>query len=157
MKPFKNWIVIAGNGRNTGKTTLACQIIACNRDAGVTGVKISPHHHPLNRPGRYCDTGRKLHSLPGKKEMNSKDSSRMLQAGASEVFYIQCSDQSLPEMFVHLEKLTTGKPVVCESGGMRKLIVPAVFIMALSENNKNKPDADANLRLADMVADTRSC
>ena len=42
-------LLIAGNGRNVGKTTLACKIIAqFARETEVIGLKITPHFHPVN-------------------------------------------------------------------------------------------------------------
>ena len=39
-----NFLLVAGNGRNVGKTFLACEIIKqLSQKNEVTGVKISPH------------------------------------------------------------------------------------------------------------------
>ncbi len=152
MRTLKNWIVIAGNGRNTGKTTLACQIIYANRHEKVVGIKISPHHHPLDgteevliNQDNYC--------IIRERKPGTKDSSRMLQAGAEEVFYVQCQDAALPKALSELEKLSGNRPVVCESGGIRLLIKPAFFIMVISEQNSGKPATEEKLKLSDLVTD----
>ncbi len=155
MKTLRNWIIIAGNGRNTGKTTLACQIISANKGYGVTGIKISPHHHSLRGTEEIIFQGTDF-CIIREKALSGKDSSRMLQAGASEVFYVQCPDDSLQEMFFHLEKLTVGRPVVCESGGLRKLVCPGAFIMVLSGQNTGKAGIDGKILQADILTDLDS-
>ncbi len=152
MKNLKSWIIIAGSGRNTGKTTLACSIIEANKIRDIVGIKISPHQHPVSgsdevivRSEDFC--------IIREKSRSTKDSSRMLIAGASEVFYVQCPDDKLHEAFTQLEKLTDGRPVVCESGGMRNIVKPSFFILVISEKHTNKPGLKDMIRLADMVTD----
>ena len=80
-------LLIAGNGRNVGKTTLACKIIA--RFAGeteVTGLKITPHFHPVNEDDVVIQTNNFL--IINETQISSKDSSLMLQAGAKQVFFV---------------------------------------------------------------------
>ena len=44
-----NMILIAGNGRNVGKTTFASNIIRhLSASTTVIGIKVSPHIHDLN-------------------------------------------------------------------------------------------------------------
>jgi len=44
---YPNILLVSGNGRNSGKTTLACKIIErFSKDHEITGLKISPHFHP---------------------------------------------------------------------------------------------------------------
>jgi len=152
MTARKNWIIIAGNGRNTGKTTLACQIISRNRQLDVIGIKISPHHHHvpeaaeiIMRNDGFCIIRETVNS--------TKDSSRMLQAGATDVFYVQCSDEAIADVLPHLDRLSAGRPVVCESGAIRTLVTPALFFMVMSEKNADKASARANLTYDPVVID----
>ena len=150
MKTLKNWIIIAGNGRNTGKTTLACRIIARAGDAGIVGIKISPHRHLL-APGEDVLFSNGDYDIVRERFLTSKDSSRMLKAGAAEVFYVQCPDEALDEALGKLEELTAGRPVVCESGGLGRLVSPAFFIMVVDGGREVKPGVDENVRRADIV------
>ena len=44
---FPNLLLVAGNGRNVGKTWLVCRIIEkISQNQKVTAVKISSHYHP---------------------------------------------------------------------------------------------------------------
>ena len=72
MKTLKNWIIIAGNGRNTGKTTLACQIISANKGYGVTGIKISPHHHTLRGTEEIIFQGFRFLHYQGKDHLRKR-------------------------------------------------------------------------------------
>jgi hypothetical protein len=152
MKKYYNWIVIAGNGRNTGKTTLACKIIAGNLSSHIVGIKISPHHHP---PGDNETTliKSKGMTIMSEKTTSRKDSGRMLKAGAEEVLYVQAADNLLPEVLEHLEKLVGGRPTVCESGGIVQFIDPGLFLMVMAPGRDEKPGLQAKLNKADMVTD----
>ncbi len=150
MKALNNWIIIAGNGRNTGKTTLACRIIASAKAAGVTGIKISPHPHTRS-PNDEIIVKTSSGCIIREKNISMKDSSRMLQAGASQVFYVECDENNLPAMLSHLERLTSDGPVVCESGAMRNFVKPALFIMTLSEKYSTKPGIREKIAVADII------
>ncbi len=49
MKSMPNILLIAGTGRNVGKTLLACEIIQqLSKTMAVTAIKTSSHEHPLS-------------------------------------------------------------------------------------------------------------
>jgi len=81
-------LIISGTGRNTGKTTLACDIISYfSNQIEITGVKISPHFH---KHGKHIESlfESELFNLYWEITENSeKDTSRMLKTGAAKVFY----------------------------------------------------------------------
>ena len=128
MKQYSNMTLIAGNGRNVGKTLLACRIIeTLSTNSEVYAVKVSSHFHILDdeaailyQSDDFCIVEENL--------LTGKDSSRMLQAGARKVFYVQCKNQNLPKMFEHLSTyLPDDKPVIIESGGLYNIIEPHIF------------------------------
>lgn len=128
-------LLIAGNGRNVGKTTLACSIIAhFAKKTEVTGLKITPHFHPVNKADIVFETDDFV--IVDEKQISSKDSSLMLQAGAKEVFFVMVKRE-----FYHkaVEKLLHFLPenlLICESGGLHEQVIPGLFLMVKRKNEK---------------------
>jgi hypothetical protein len=79
-------------------------------------------------------------------DMNAtKDSSRMLQAGARESLYLQCEDHVVQEAFQQLLKfIPEDAPVICESGSLAKAIQPGLhlFVGNGNKNSKHQESAD---------------
>ena len=122
-----NLLLIAGNGRNVGKTTLACQIISYFvKTTEVIGLKISPHQHTFNQSNVIFKNDKIV--ILEEKQINSKDSSLMLRAGAKKVFFVMVKPEHLNENMNHLIKILTSELIVCESGGLREHINPGVFL-----------------------------
>ncbi|MBA4322545.1 MAG: hypothetical protein C0408_06975, partial [Odoribacter sp.] len=142
MKP-DNLLLVAGSGRNSGKTTIVCKLIGQFSNLGVTSIKISPHfHNPSEglihfsgKPGFeiYEETNRDT----------SKDSSRMLQSGAEKVYYIQTIEKKIDEAFsaVYMN-IGRGKPLICESPALINYIKPGLFIIMISESGGNQKGID---------------
>jgi molybdopterin-guanine dinucleotide biosynthesis protein A len=130
--PKKNSIVlIAGTGRNVGKTSLACELIKeVSKYSEVIGLKISPHGHTQSKDAGLVCFHEKYSVYKETDTSTTKDSSRMLNAGASQVYYIQAEDGFIGEAFYALsEKIDSNIPMVCESGGLRNYIIPSLFII----------------------------
>lgn len=135
-----NFLIIAGMGRNVGKTTLACKLINQLKGEQVIALKITPHFHESG-----CKLLYKTEHFTISIEENNKsdkDTSKMLQAGASVVYYIQANDESLPEVLGYLlPKLPLNTAIICESGALRNYIKPSLFIVlsktGLSVKNPN--------------------
>lgn len=124
-------LLIAGTGRNVGKTTLACELIQeISKKKEVVGIKISPHIHSQNEGGELvAETDH--YSIYREQDKNKEyDSSRMLKAGAKKVFYIQSEDHKVYEAFEQLlPELDENIAIVCESGGLRNYVKPSLFLM----------------------------
>ena len=124
-------LLIAGNGRDSGKTTLACLIIQkFSPDHHIIALKISPHKHRIAAGGQVICDRENLYIAEETDAGSGKDSSRMLQAGASRSFFI-CSgeDQFLTAMDKILELANDNTLFVCESGGLRRFAEPGLFFI----------------------------
>ena len=120
-------LLIAGNGRNVGKTTLACKIIShLSKLSEVIGLKISPHFHSYSNEEVVLESN-KFVILEDRKN-TSKDSSLMLQAGARRVFYVMVKQEHLEEALVQLILLLPDTAIVCESGGLHEFVLPGLFL-----------------------------
>ncbi len=143
---YPNILLIAGTGRNVGKTEFVCQCINYfSKQHKLVGLKVTNHFH---------EGEERTYSL--KEEHNSessKDTSRMLRAGASKVFYCQAEEAYLEKAFtVFLEQIDKDTIVICESGALRNLIQPGKFIVVRNTNLPIvKPKAQRFLNLADLI------
>ena len=140
MRTVKNLLLIAGTGRNTGKTTLACNIIKrFSTGNRITGLKISPHFHGGTESLKTIIGNENFNIYVETSILTGKDSSKMLEAGAVKVFYIEVLDAYLKPAFEHfMEIVPPSYPIVCESPALRNQIIPGVFFIVDNVTNKNK-------------------
>lgn len=149
---YKNILLIAGTGQNVGKTLFASQVISNYVDkAPIISIKISPHFHQLNSDAQIIEENADYSITRELNSHGNKDSQRFLNAGSKEVYYVQCMDNKLHLVFNKLiELLPQDSPIICESGGLRQIIKPGIFLMINKKNNnKIKPQAVRNRDLVD--------
>lgn len=148
-------ILISGNGRGAGKTTFACDLIRkFFNQIKITGIKISPHFH---KPNEYAELIYADDDLILTRERNvseGKDSSRMLQAGADKVFFVQTRDKIHPGALMKLSTLwDSGEPVICESGGLINHVSPGLFFVLYKSGISGKEPVGNHLNRADKLID----
>jgi hypothetical protein len=136
-----NLLLIAGTGTKSGKTTLACRIVEQFKDLNITAIKITPHFHETT-PGLTP-----IHEEPGyaiyeeTNTVSSKDTSRMLQAGASKVYFAKVLDDSLLKVFNKiLDLVPEGTPIICESPALRYFVEPGAFLIISSQTTNKFKD-----------------
>lgn len=138
MVKMPNFIVIGSTGRNTGKTEFACRLITkYSKEHFVVGVKvvsIDKNEGNCPRGGKGCGV---CNSLKGDFEITeeklhnpSKDTSRMLIAGAQKVYMLKV-DKNLLQSGLDglLDIVPDNAMVVIESNSMRKVLEPGLFIV----------------------------
>lgn len=131
---YPNLLLIAGNGRNVGKTYFACRVIeSLSKQAPITGLKITSHIHEHNSDDVIIKD--KHYVILQEKQITGKDSSLMLQAGARQVFFMMAEPEYLPEAFDKLSADLPETPIVCESGGLHEIINPGLFFFVQSHGN----------------------
>ena len=70
-----------------------------------------------------------------------KDTSRMLKAGASKVYFAKVLDNSLLLVFNKIKDLIPeGTPVICESPALRYYVEPGLFLIISSETTNKLKD-----------------
>jgi hypothetical protein len=133
-----NLLLIAGTGTKSGKTTMACRIIEQFKNLNIIAIKISPHFHETT-PGLKAIYEEAGYSIYEETNCDStKDTSRMLDAGASKVYFAKVLDDRLLFVFNKIKDLIPdGAPIICESPALRKFVDPGVFII-MSSNSTNK-------------------
>ncbi len=136
-----NLLIIAGTGNKSGKTSMACRIIEQFRPVGIVSVKITPHFHETT-PGLVPIAEKNGYSVYEETNRStSKDTSRMLKAGSSKVYFAKVTDYSLDEAFKEIMmKIPEGTPVVCESPALRHYAEPGLFVIMTSQLKDNQKD-----------------
>jgi hypothetical protein len=135
-----NLLLIAGTGTKSGKTSLACKIIRQFPDIGINAIKISPHFHEttIGLVPKSVKTGYAIYEETDRN--TSKDTSRMLNAGANKVYFAKVWDDQLLTVFNEIMGyIPSNVPVICESPALRNFIEPGVFLIMTSDIvNKQK-------------------
>lgn len=154
QQPLNNYLLISGSGRNSGKTTLACHIISqLSKNQPVIGLKISPHFHFNTVDQNLIIKSDNFNIYQEKSKKTGKDSSRMLVAGASKVYFIEAEDEGLKMAYDAIRSLIgNDKAVVCESGSLAFFFKPGFHIMVVGDNpDKSKASYGKNQIISDMI------
>jgi hypothetical protein len=143
-----NLLIIAGTGNKSGKTSIACRLIEQFRHLEIVSVKITPHFHETT-PGLVLISEKSGYSVYEEKNGDiSKDTSRMLKAGASRVFFAKVTDNSLVKAFEEImEHIPEGTPIICESPALRNYTEPGLFVIMTSYLKGNQKDIKSLLDL----------
>lgn len=149
METYKNLIIVAGSGRNVGKTEFACRLIRrFSSLADLYGLKVSAIH-PDEGIYHGDHSGLDLTTGPVEETRHdlAKDTSRMLRAGARKVFYLQGDDRQLAAGFqTVLSRIPAGSAVVCESSSLWRFVQPGLLILVTA------PDCGIKLRARGILA-----
>lgn len=135
MITIPEMIMIGGNSRNSGKTTMACSIIAnLSVTHKVIGLKVtSVRPAEDDKHGNHDQESSADYTIFEEQNSESdKDTSRMLRAGATGVFYIRVAEKFIEEAVLHfLSKYINKQIVVCESRSLRNIVIPGLFLMMI--------------------------
>lgn len=122
-----NLLLVSGNGRNSGKTYFACQVIKeLSENMEVVAVKISPHFH--HQEGAKVVVEEKDFIIIDEDRIIDKDSSLMLQAGASKVWFVMVKRGKIDRLLPLLIEIIGENAIICESAGLHKLVNPGAFV-----------------------------
>ena len=156
MLTLPNLLLIAGNARNTGKTSLSCEILRrFGQSHSIIGLKLTRMksgeeqfhgHHSEPAPDSFSITEES--NLTG-----DKDTSKMLASGASKAFYIQAQDDQVVNAFESFYKsIPENSLILCESRSLREFITPGIFILMMrSEPIENLKDVSHLISKADLI------
>jgi len=137
MLAVPQMVLIGAFGRNSGKTTLACQLIR-ERKAPVYAVKVIA----IDKANSGCHRGEDgcgiCSSLRGSYELYEetgefpeKDTAQMLAAGAQKAFLLKSLKVSMGDAIRYfMSQVPKGTIVVAESNTLRKFVEPGVFMFA---------------------------
>lgn len=156
-----NMVIVGGAGRNVGKTEFVCRLIQKFSGAmDIFGLKVSsiyPDEQIFH--GDHSQDNEKNCLFEETRTAGTKDTSRMLRAGARRVFYLRSDDRSIASAFAEFrKKLPRDAVVICESNSLMDIVRPGLFLVVKSVDGKVKPRALPLLETADavIVSDRRS-
>jgi hypothetical protein len=156
MMNIPNMIMIGGNSRNAGKTSIACSIInklsATHQVIGLKVTSIRPGDE--GRHGNHKEEVTSGFSIFEEHDSElRKDTSKMLKAGATRVYYLRVEDTFIEEAILHFfSSYINNELVVCESRSLRNIIEPGLFLMMMREPAIGGPkDVSGYLEKADCI------
>ncbi len=125
-------LLIGGNTRNIGKTTLACAVITrFSAFHDISAFKLTSIYknddknhgnHELLQNTAWEISRETLSSKP-------KDTSRMLAAGAKTAYYVQALDNAIELAWSEFAPIIPENHLlICESRSLRRFVEPGVFI-----------------------------
>jgi len=141
MKCMNNLVIVAGSGRNVGKTEFVCGLIRnVSSKCQVYGLKVSAVY-PDEKIYHGCHGNTVSEPLVEETRVDlDKDSARMLRAGAQRVFYLRAEDAQIKNGFEQFLKMVPdGAPVVCESGSLSKIVRPGLLVLVTRKDVQCKP------------------
>lgn len=133
-----NILMIGAAGRDVGKTEFACRLIAryasTQKVIGVKVTTIKERDASCPRGDEGCGVCSSLQQnyclmleTPG---LKGKDTTRMLKAGAHQVYWLrvraECLEEGIEALLQHLPQKTV---VVLESNSARRVLEPGIFIV----------------------------
>jgi hypothetical protein len=156
MQKVPNLILIGGNTRNIGKTTLACGIIRLfTASEKITALKVTSiyKNDEIHHGEHELIQGKDFSITPETHIEKPKDTSKMLMAGASASYYIQAMDHAVEEAWQAFLKIVPANHLmVCESRSLRRIVEPGLFIYLKSSTVKEEKPYSLWLEgLADKV------
>ncbi len=146
MKNYPNILIIGGTARNVGKTEFVCNCIKhFSKSANIIALKITNHFHDL--------TAKPYNIAEEFNRDSHKDSSRMLRAGASRVFYIQTDSNHLQLSFEEfLNRIPVNSVLICESNALRDIINPGLYLIIKSSSETEIKESARKLsKYADRI------
>jgi len=135
MFEVPNMLMIGGNSRHAGKTTLACRIISklsvLDEVIAFKVTSIRPGESEMH--GNHGTEDFSGFSVIEETDTHSeKDTSLMLQAGAKHVFYVRADEDSVEQAIAEfLDRYNSGQPIICESRHLSKFVKPGLFLMMM--------------------------
>ena len=137
---FKDLLLVTGSGRNVGKTTYICNVIAHQRLRKFGAIKISPHfHEPTEGLMPILETS-EFRIFEETNADSNKDTSRYLKAGAVKSYYIQTDDAHLKDAFeLTSVLLDPDLPFLVESARLSQIIKPELFVFVQGTDSIDNP------------------
>lgn len=156
MLTLPNLLLIAGNARNTGKTSLSCEILRrFGQSHSIIGLKLTRMKSGEEQfHGHHSEPAPDSFSISEESNLTGdKDTSKMLASGASKAFYIQAQDDQVVNAFESFYKsIPENSLILCESRSLREFITPGIFILMMrSEPIEKLKDVSHFLEIADII------
>lgn len=129
-------IVVGGNTRNIGKTSVVAGLIAAMQERHWTAIKITQFGHGVcSANGEPCDCETADHTIAISEErdrLSGTDSSRYLAAGAAKSFWVRTRQGQLHEAMPRVRELIAkAENVIIESNSVLRFLQPDISLSVL--------------------------
>ncbi len=150
---LENLLLIGGSSQNVGKTTFAINLLNLfSKNYNIIAIKTSCHFHGILNTDIVISNNEEFTIVKETVTNTGKDSARMLNAGAKEVYFIQAKDEFIEKAFLYLyEKIDNNNLIICETASLRKYIIPEVFIALVNNKNHKLNSNKSILKKADFT------
>jgi len=130
------WLVVGGQSRNIGKTSVMVAIISAFPEVNWTAAKITqygPGVCPINGESCGCAVDEHAFAITEESDANGAgDTCRFLAAGARRSFWVRTKRGRLAEAVPGLRQaLAGGENVIIESNSLLKFIRPTLYLVVL--------------------------
>jgi hypothetical protein len=148
-------IVIGGQSRNIGKTSVVCGLISAMPDRRWTAIKITQCKHGApNAEPCDCDLVAQSMAVTEDRDTTSgTDSSRYLAAGAARSLWVRTRPGQLSEAIACIRaEIDSAANVILESNSVLRYLKPDVYAVVLDSAIADfKPSARRYLDRADAI------
>jgi len=146
------WIIIGGQTKNVGKTTLICNIIAAFPRVGWTAVKISSHSH-IPQDIKKLAEGAGWTIGQQNPNTDTHDTARFLRSGAVRALLVQADASSLKSACASLaHELASAQNVIVESASAAGFLHHDLLLLLLDPAQDDfKDSASQQLDRADAL------
>ncbi len=152
MKKYSNLLLIGGSKQNVGKTTLVIDLLKKISELNsIIAIKTSCHFHGIKDTDIIVVNNEKYTIVKETVTNTGKDSARMLEAGAKDVYFIQAKDEFIGEAFSFLSDLIGNSYlIICETASLRKFLIPEIFLALVKNVNEELGENKYILNKADL-------
>jgi hypothetical protein len=150
-------VVVGGQTRNIGKTSVVAGLIASLPQMEWTAFKVTQFGHGIcSANGEPCDCETDAHTVAVTEEHSREsrtDSARFLAAGAVRSYWVRTRQGQLAEAMPRVRKeLTRAKNAILESNSIVRFLKPDLYLTVLDPAIQDfKPSAQYFLDRADAV------
>jgi hypothetical protein len=150
-------LVIGGNSRKVGKTSVVAGLIAALPGFHWTAFKITEHRHGVRSAhGKTCDCASADHSwaVSEEKDRSGKsDTSRFLVAGAEHSWWVRTDPGHLEEAMPRIRDIiASAQYAIIESNSILRFLKPNLYLAVLDPQTPDfKASAQTFLDRADAV------
>lgn len=129
-------ILVGGQAKHVGKTTLVCNIISAFPQLGWSAAKVTNHKHEVTgcelrlRSGRWSIWEQRMAS-------DQNDTSRFLKAGAKKAYLLRAEDPDLMDGWKTLRTIVSEKDVIVESSRAASFLDADLFLMMLDDSRSD--------------------
>lgn len=129
-------VVVGGQTRNIGKTSVVAAIIARSPEMRWTAMKITQHRHGIcSAKGEPCDcsTADQTVAISAERDPDTgTDSARFLKAGAVRSLWVRTQPGSLAEAMPGVrQEIARAENVIIESNSVMQFLKPDLYLAVL--------------------------